>query len=350
MPPIFRPSDSSYVVLDEAQAIKNAASASAKAARLLKADHRLALSGTPVENHLGELWSLFEFLNPGLLGAAPVFERAAAGRNLDEAAVATLARGLASVHPAPDEGSGGSGAAGQDRADAVLRARAAAASALRRAARSLSAHAARSRQRRAARARQAAGARGAAPPAAGGVSSRADRCEPQEGCVGQARRADPSHRAVRRGGPQDARVLAVHQPAGDRARAARCRPRHLRISRRPDPRPRGEGGPVPDGSRLPPVPCQPEGRRRRPEPHRGGVRVPARSLVEPGRRSAGDRSDASHRPDTARVCLPADRPRHGRGARTRAAAAQAIAGGRDPLSRRRPDPRPPARRPGTAVV
>jgi superfamily II DNA or RNA helicase len=57
-----------YVILDEAQAIKNAETVSAKAARLLQADHRLALSGTPIENHLGELWSLFEFLNPGMLG------------------------------------------------------------------------------------------------------------------------------------------------------------------------------------------------------------------------------------------------------------------------------------------
>jgi superfamily II DNA or RNA helicase len=57
-----------YVILDEAQAIKNPATASAKAARLLQGRHRLALSGTPVENHLGELWSLFEFLNPGFLG------------------------------------------------------------------------------------------------------------------------------------------------------------------------------------------------------------------------------------------------------------------------------------------
>jgi hypothetical protein len=59
-----------YAILDEAQAIKNADTASAKAARLLQANHRLALSGTPVENHLGELWSLFEFLNPGALGSA----------------------------------------------------------------------------------------------------------------------------------------------------------------------------------------------------------------------------------------------------------------------------------------
>jgi SNF2 family DNA or RNA helicase len=82
-----------YVILDESQAIKNASSASAKAARLLTAAHRLALSGTPIENHLGELWSLFEFLNPGLLGAASVFERAGS-RRLDEDSVSLLARGL----------------------------------------------------------------------------------------------------------------------------------------------------------------------------------------------------------------------------------------------------------------
>ena len=62
-----------YAILDEAQAIKNDSSQSAKACRLLNADHRLAMSGTPIENHLGELWSLFEFLNPGLLGSVTTF-------------------------------------------------------------------------------------------------------------------------------------------------------------------------------------------------------------------------------------------------------------------------------------
>ncbi|MFO0911809.1 MAG: SNF2-related protein [Pirellulales bacterium] len=57
-----------YVILDEAQAIKNAGSQTAKAARILRARHRLAMTGTPVENHLGELWSLLEFLNPGMMG------------------------------------------------------------------------------------------------------------------------------------------------------------------------------------------------------------------------------------------------------------------------------------------
>jgi SNF2 family DNA or RNA helicase len=87
-----------YVVLDEAQAIKNAKTSAAKAARLLRADHRLALSGTPIENHLGELWSLFDFLNPGVLGRSSTFQRATmvlagSGSGGGEAA-AVLSRGL----------------------------------------------------------------------------------------------------------------------------------------------------------------------------------------------------------------------------------------------------------------
>ncbi|RZA27270.1 MAG: hypothetical protein EOP10_00735 [Proteobacteria bacterium] len=57
----------SYVILDESQAIKNQASLTAKASYALRAKHRLAMSGTPVENHLGELNSLLSFLNPGLV-------------------------------------------------------------------------------------------------------------------------------------------------------------------------------------------------------------------------------------------------------------------------------------------
>lgn len=84
-----------YVVLDEAQAIKNAGTDAAKAARLLRGTHRLALSGTPVENHLGELWSLFEFLNPGMLGAASVFKLAGgAARNPSEETRRLLAQAL----------------------------------------------------------------------------------------------------------------------------------------------------------------------------------------------------------------------------------------------------------------
>ncbi|OHX21775.1 DEAD/DEAH box helicase [Chromobacterium sphagni] len=62
-------------VLDEAQAIKNPTSQRAQVAQSLRADFRLAASGTPVENHLGELWSLFRFVAPGLLGNLAQFEQ-----------------------------------------------------------------------------------------------------------------------------------------------------------------------------------------------------------------------------------------------------------------------------------
>ena len=61
------------LVLDEAQAVKNDASKRAKAVKRLKSKFRVAATGTPVENRLGELWSIFDFLNPGLLGAASSF-------------------------------------------------------------------------------------------------------------------------------------------------------------------------------------------------------------------------------------------------------------------------------------
>jgi len=84
-----------YVILDESQAIKNAASQAAKATRLLVGRHRLALSGTPIENHLGELWSLFEFLNPGMLGKSPAFRAWTAGAgDADDLSRQALARAV----------------------------------------------------------------------------------------------------------------------------------------------------------------------------------------------------------------------------------------------------------------
>jgi SNF2 family DNA or RNA helicase len=61
------------VVLDEAQVVKNSLSNSAKAVRRLRAEHRIALTGTPMENRLSELWSVMDFLNPGVLGTAERF-------------------------------------------------------------------------------------------------------------------------------------------------------------------------------------------------------------------------------------------------------------------------------------
>ncbi|QEH35307.1 ATP-dependent helicase HepA [Aquisphaera giovannonii] len=63
------------VILDEAQAIKNSGTRQSRGAKALKAKARVALTGTPVENRLSDLWSLFDFLNPGLLGDSKTFSK-----------------------------------------------------------------------------------------------------------------------------------------------------------------------------------------------------------------------------------------------------------------------------------
>jgi non-specific serine/threonine protein kinase len=83
------------VVVDEAQAIKNAATRQAAAVRALPARHRVAVTGTPVENRLADLWSIMDFANPGLLGAAASFKKKYAEpveRHGDEEAAARLRR------------------------------------------------------------------------------------------------------------------------------------------------------------------------------------------------------------------------------------------------------------------
>ena len=71
----FRARTWGALIVDEAQNIKNPRTDKAKAVKAVKADFRVALSGTPVENHLGELWSIFDFLNPGYLGSLESFHR-----------------------------------------------------------------------------------------------------------------------------------------------------------------------------------------------------------------------------------------------------------------------------------
>ncbi len=67
--------DFSFVILDEAQTIKNPQAKVSQVAQVLRAEHRLCLTGTPMENHLGDLWSLFNFVQPGLLGERRQFQR-----------------------------------------------------------------------------------------------------------------------------------------------------------------------------------------------------------------------------------------------------------------------------------
>ena len=88
----------SYAILDEAQNIKNPMSATAQAAKDLRADHRLALTGTPIENRLSEIWSIFEFVSPGLLGPLQKFEEKFA-RPIDQGDSKQAARLRTTIHP-----------------------------------------------------------------------------------------------------------------------------------------------------------------------------------------------------------------------------------------------------------
>lgn len=90
--------DLTYAILDEAQNIKNPLSATAKAAKRLKSKRRLALTGTPIENRLSEIWSIFDFVSPGLLGPLEKFEERYA-RPIDNGDQKAATRLRATIHP-----------------------------------------------------------------------------------------------------------------------------------------------------------------------------------------------------------------------------------------------------------
>lgn len=69
----FKDHNWNYILLDEAQAIKNPNTKQTKAVKLLKSNNRVALTGTPIENRLSDLWSIYDFINPGLLGTSKEF-------------------------------------------------------------------------------------------------------------------------------------------------------------------------------------------------------------------------------------------------------------------------------------
>ncbi len=90
--------DFKYVILDEAQHIKNPLSHTARAAKRIKSERRLALTGTPIENRLSEIWSIFDFVSPGLLGGLKAFEEKMA-RPIDRGDEETTARLRATIRP-----------------------------------------------------------------------------------------------------------------------------------------------------------------------------------------------------------------------------------------------------------
>jgi superfamily II DNA or RNA helicase len=90
--------DLGYVILDEAQHIKNPMSQTARSAKKIRSERRLALTGTPIENRLSELWSIFDFVSPGLLGPLKAFEERVA-RPIDRGDMETAQRLRATIKP-----------------------------------------------------------------------------------------------------------------------------------------------------------------------------------------------------------------------------------------------------------
>ena len=90
--------DLTYAILDEAQHIKNPMSATAAAAKRMRAKRRLALTGTPIENRLSEIWSIFDFVSPGLLGSLDKFE-SRFSRPIEAGDYKTAQRLRQTIHP-----------------------------------------------------------------------------------------------------------------------------------------------------------------------------------------------------------------------------------------------------------
>ncbi len=331
------------VVLDEAQAIKNPDSQTARAAYRLAAPFRLAMTGTPVENRLEELWSLLRFTNPGLLGRLEAFleryarpiaagEPGSAARlraHIRPFVLRRLKRDVAPELPPRTEVTLFCTLAPEERAvyDAILAATRDEVVARLRAGR-----------------QRARGARGAAPAAPGGLPPR-PRARPRGGDVVQGGAAARHARDGAGRRPQGARLLAVDLAARPADAAARARGDRAAAPRRLDARPRGggprlpgRGGPAGDAGLA-------QGGRHRDQPDRGRPRLPLRPVVEPGRGGPGGRPRP---PDRAGQAGPGDAPRgggDGGGADPRAPGKEAGAGrggartGRGSARSGHPDPR-----------
>jgi hypothetical protein len=323
-----------YVVLDEAQNIKNAGSATAQAAKALGADHRLALTGTPLENRLSELWSIFDFLMPGFLGAEedfaeryeqPIEMGADAGarerlrrrvqpfilRRLKTEVAADLPPKTETVAYCEMEPAQAalyrevleeSRAKVQESIQKVgfKRARVSILAALLRL-------------------RQVCQSAPSLPAAfAGQASALRELTEDliAEGHPGAG--VQPVHRDAP--APRGPRQGAGHLLSSPSTGAPRDRMSGWTPSNRDDAA----------------VLHQPQGRRHRPEPHRRRLRHPLRSVVEPGGGGPGHRPHPPHRTDPGSLRLQADHPRNGGGEDPRPPAAEAGPGPGHPRPRRRP--------------
>ena len=315
------------VVLDEAQAIKNARSQARRSLERIAAEHRLCLTGTPVENHLGELWSLFDWLAPGLLGDELSFrrfwrkpieergdpERLAALRHIVTPLVLRrLKRDVARELP-PKTELGVPVELGGPQRELYECIRLAAHADVRKAIRAKGLAASSVTILDALTKLRQVVLRPA--PGRHGLGARRSR-------IGEAHEPHAAPRGPARGRPPGPRLLAIHEHARAGRRGA-GRPggsvpaSHRGDARAPARRRRLRGGPC---GRFP---HQPQGRRNRVEPDERRYRGALRPVVEPGVAGAGNGSRVPHRADEARVRAQPLRRRHGGRARARAAAKKA---------------------------
>ena len=333
------------IVLDEAQAIKNAATKRSSAAMNLNGGFRMICTGTPIENRLAELWNLFRFINPGLLGSEERFRERfvrpiEGGQRPARQPHPQIDR--AALHPAADQVPGARRPAAADRSDAIGRAERRGAGVARISAPAGPGAAGRREEHDAGpcpypgsgRADEAATL--LLQPAAGDAELRPDRF--------QARSLRRAGGRIAREPAQGPGLLPVRRPPDAAPRALGQTGHPLPVPRRPDP---GQEPPAPD-RRLPerrrgPVPDLAQGRRPGPEPDRRRLRDPHGPLVEPRGRGPGLRPRPSHRPDPPGHGLPPGRRRDHRGKDRPAPPRQARPGGFAPR-RHRHRPHPDRRR------
>ncbi len=308
--------DLDYAILDEAQNIKNPESATAAAARELNTRKRLALTGTPIENRLSEIWSIFEFVSPGLLGPLRKFEERFA-RPIDQGDSKTAARLRAVIHPfilrrtkmevAEDlppkiESDKIIDLAGDQKALYLQVLREVRAQVMGEVERS-------------------GLAKSQLHILAGLTKLRQAACDPRLLGLPRPYGHDDSAKlmALRElveeaesGGQQGADLQSVRQHAEVDSRSAQRRQDPLRVSRRVDQRSRRLHRSLPDRSHRNGVPHQLKGGRQRSQPNGSGHGNPLRSLVEPSRRRASVRSCAPHRSKERGNCVSVGSCRHDR--------------------------------------
>jgi hypothetical protein len=280
------------------------------------AKRRLALTGTPIENRLSEIWSIFDFVSPGLLGPLDKFEQRFS-RPIEAGDYKAAQRLRATIHPfilRRTKQEVAKDLPEKIEMDQICDLRASSAVYLKIA-----------REVRA----QVLGevervglAKSQLQILAGLTRLRQAACDPR--LLGPARASSPtrtpasswrcasSSRRPSRAGTSP-RLQPVRDDAPAHREGAEGGRDHLRVPRRLHEGPPGARRALPERPERPRVPHQPQGGRHGPQPHGRRHGRPLRPVVEPGRRAAGHRPRAPHRPDQGRDRVPARRGRHHRG-------------------------------------